>query len=424
MADNDFAETKKVKQIKIKAVACFILALVMFFGTFSTVGNVEAAENTDSVASVEIIKDGKNLYLYLRNCKGLTTLDFSVKLNPSVVDSVTRVTGKDFSKMQKKTAALTDYVMIAVNTNKLSDIRYSLIFADKMCSSEEFGRIAEGCGINGEYFHFATLKLKLKKGYSADDIKISAKGTATFGVNQQKSIKIVAGDKDKVHSHEYTETLSNKADCTKAGVKTCTCICGYSYTEENPARAKHKLSWKVVKKATSFQEGKKEGRCKYCNYKKTATIEKLSEIGVKPEKKSEIKLSGENFVLCVNGITVADMLSSLPANVVIQTADEKDADKKALVATEMKIVMTDSQGKVIDSRVIVVVGDVDCDGTVSASDSRIALRKSVGLDSLNSSQTVAADIQQDSAVNADDARTILRAAVGLENVRELFKKIA
>ena len=39
----------------------------------------------------------------------------------------------------------------------------------------------------------------------------------------------------KGHTHSYTSTVTTKATCTKAGVKTFKCSCGASYTESIPA---------------------------------------------------------------------------------------------------------------------------------------------------------------------------------------------
>lgn len=63
-----------------------------------------------------------------------------------------------------------------------------------------------------------------------------------------------------------------------------------------------------------------------------------------------------------------------------------------------------------------VLGDVDGDGKISASDARIALRTSVGLDSLSDSKFKAADADKDNKITASDARLILRASVGLEDL--------
>ncbi len=61
------------------------------------------------------------------------------------------------------------------------------------------------------------------------------------------------------------------------------------------------------------------------------------------------------------------------------------------------------------------IGDVNGDGKISASDARLALRASVGLEKLTDTQFKSADVNNDNKVTASDARTILRVSVGLEN---------
>ena len=64
----------------------------------------------------------------------------------------------------------------------------------------------------------------------------------------------------------------------------------------------------------------------------------------------------------------------------------------------------------------IVLGDVDMDGKITASDARLALRRAVDLEQflIGSDQYLACDVNRDGKVAADDARSILRAAVGLE----------
>lgn len=66
-----------------------------------------------------------------------------------------------------------------------------------------------------------------------------------------------------------------------------------------------------------------------------------------------------------------------------------------------------------------ITGDVDNDGTVKASDARLVLRASVGLEILSEEQKTVSDINNDRKITASDARSILRASVGLENLPEL-----
>ncbi len=64
----------------------------------------------------------------------------------------------------------------------------------------------------------------------------------------------------------------------------------------------------------------------------------------------------------------------------------------------------------------IIMGDCDGDGTVSAADARLALRQSVGLETLDDTASVAADVDGDKIITSSDARIILRASVGLEEI--------
>ncbi|MBR0509871.1 MAG: dockerin type I repeat-containing protein [Clostridia bacterium] len=63
------------------------------------------------------------------------------------------------------------------------------------------------------------------------------------------------------------------------------------------------------------------------------------------------------------------------------------------------------------------LGDVDGDGTVTAIDARLALRRSVDLEDYaeGSAEFLACDVDRNGSVGADDARKILRASVDLED---------
>ena len=58
-------------------------------------------------------------------------------------------------------------------------------------------------------------------------------------------------------------------------------------------------------------------------------------------------------------------------------------------------------------------GDVDNDGSITASDARIALRMAVGLDAVTEELKALADYDENGTVDASDARILLRLSVGL-----------
>ncbi|MBQ6022619.1 MAG: dockerin type I repeat-containing protein [Clostridia bacterium] len=70
-----------------------------------------------------------------------------------------------------------------------------------------------------------------------------------------------------------------------------------------------------------------------------------------------------------------------------------------------------------------VTGDPDGDGTVTASDARLALRRAVDLETYaaSSAEFVSCDIDGDGTVTASDARIILRIAVDLETADKYIK---
>lgn len=98
---------------------------------------------------------------------------------------------------------------------------------------------------------------------------------------------------------------------------------------------------------------------------------------------------------------------------------EKDGRKLLILAYGCKE-DEDRFGKVRDIFEFVysapVLGDVDESGSITASDARIILRASVGLEEITPLMAERGDINKDKAIGADDARKVLRASVGLESL--------
>lgn len=65
---------------------------------------------------------------------------------------------------------------------------------------------------------------------------------------------------------------------------------------------------------------------------------------------------------------------------------------------------------------VLLIGDANYDGSVTASDARIALRASVALEKTTSKLLKVSDIDKNGNISASDARLILRASVGLEKL--------
>ena len=63
---------------------------------------------------------------------------------------------------------------------------------------------------------------------------------------------------------------------------------------------------------------------------------------------------------------------------------------------------------------LVLMGDVNFDGKVTAADARLALRVSAKMDTVTDIQTIAADVDFNSKITAADARLILRVSAKMQ----------
>ncbi|MCM1237342.1 MAG: hypothetical protein NC489_45330, partial [Ruminococcus flavefaciens] len=102
------------------------------------------------------------------------------------------------------------------------------------------------------------------------------------------------GEKDPdYHKHSYTEAITKQPTCTEKGIKTFTCKCGDTYTEEIPAKGhdygdddkctdcgelkpdhEHSYTETIIKAATCTESGSKKKTC-ICGDEQTETISAL-----------------------------------------------------------------------------------------------------------------------------------------------------
>ena len=134
---------------------------------------------------------------------------------------------------------------------------------------------------------------------------------------------------------------------------------------------------------------------------------------------------GDDMFIVIPGAKVSDLTSTLGAAVVVTDKDGNTVSKDSVIRSGIKITLKFKNGKIADERTVVVPGDNDGDGAISANDSRTALRAAVGLDNLNFWQKVASDVSEPekNQITSSDARDILRAAVGLEKADNWFLQL-
>lgn len=121
-------------------------------------------------------------------------------------------------------------------------------------------------------------------------------------------------------------------------------------------------------------------------------------------------------ILVNSGLTAKQLLSQASSYTVIRDMSGAVVNEDTLAATGMTLVLSDGK-----SFTLIIMGDTDGDGRISAADARNALRTSVGLEKMNDIQKKAADVDKKDKISASDARLILRASVKLEDTKEWIK---
>lgn len=143
--------------------------------------------------------------------------------------------------------------------------------------------------------------------------------------------------------------------------------------------------------------------------------------------------NGFDYVLIKDGIQIDDVskiISNVPAgtkhgdfvknfeneNISVSDKDGRLLSDGALVGTGAVVILFDGDWKEIDTYTVIVRGDVDGNGKVTAADSRKALRASSGLETLEGVFFDAANVNNAEKLNAAAARKILRASAKLETL--------
>ena len=77
----------------------------------------------------------------------------------------------------------------------------------------------------------------------------------------------------KLHTHSYTETVTQKPTCSKEGIKTFTCTCGASYTQSIAVIAHVEIAIPAVKASCTVSGWTAGVKCSACSEILTAPIE-------------------------------------------------------------------------------------------------------------------------------------------------------
>ena len=156
------------------------------------------------------------------------------------------------------------------------------------------------------------------------------------------------------------------------------------------------------------------------NREKEGTMLKPQKLTVKVAPHIKVKSSG--LVVADISVKAKDLLASSNGTKVLDAKGNEVKGNEQL-GTGMKLVLI-VNGKIIDTKVIAVMGDIDGNGNISVTDARLVLRAAVSLEKYTGAQFTACNIGFNGAISVNDARSVLRAAVSLESPKAWLAKFA
>ena len=184
-----------------------------------------------------------------------------------------------------------------------------------------------------------------------------------------------------------------------------------------PATGIHTWNKGVVTQAPSGNTpGVKTFTCITCAITRTEVIAP-SESYFEDDERQAIIIEDIGIVT-KQGASVADFLEKSSENTVILDAQGNELSEDEIPGTGCVLVLSDGT-----EYPIVVMGDVNGDGDILASDARLALRAAVNLETYDGVYSTAANIDGDGNIGVSDARLILRASVHLDDPDEWFEDI-
>ncbi len=213
--------------------------------------------------------------------------------------------------------------------------------------------------------------------------------------------------------------------CVATGMKIRKCSCGNEETELISATNIHNYEWIIKQEATCIEDGKKVERCTVCGNVGNSIIidkigHKMSEWVISTEATCENE--GKRVQKCLNcGVILnQDSIDKLSHNFgdwnVSVKPTEKEYGIESRTCKSCKLVETRRIDKLPSSDVDnILLGDVNGDNTVKATDARLVLQVVAGLKSYNDIIYSNADINGDEKITATDARIILQIVAGIYN---------
>ena len=224
-----------------------------------------------------------------------------------------------------------------------------------------------------------------------------------------------------------TET---EPDCDTNGKRKRTCsVCEYVGISLTDPLGHKADEWEVLKDPTGVSAGEKKGKCTVCDEYFTETIPPLEQ--VLPDDVNSITLTPDSsFVInsdtkCLYGVqpetTVNDVLAQFEysSHMVVTNAKQEQLSGDQFIGTGSFIVLVKyseetQQNEPVDLVCVVMKGDANGDGKVTAADARIVLQVSAKITNVSAPFVLANDFDSNGILTAGEARKVLRVSSRLD----------
>lgn len=242
-------------------------------------------------------------------------------------------------------------------------------------------------------------------------------------------------------AHQYGEDwiVTKEPTCSEYGLKHKVCVlCGAESVPVEIEKTEHNYGkYEVIKESADGMSAQVKYACNDCGYEYITIItygenDGTGDIGngaankylLLPIEDTVIKVDYEKMTVynVARNMSQEKFMSNFSngASFVIYNNKGHFAEDSAYIGTGYYLNYQTVDG-LVTNYTIIVTGDIDSDGKVTASDARKILRGSAGLETLENEYKSAADVNKDGKISAADARTTLRVAANIEYFKDTYK---
>lgn len=282
----------------------------------------------------------------------------------------------------------------------------------------------------------------LSSGHKWDEIEITAEPDCTnYGesirkcnsCNTQEIIRLdPTGHTWIINDNTDSEgwIVESEPDCEQNGKKKRTCSeCRFvdiSLTEPLGHKADE---WEITKDPTGLAPGEKKGKCLVCGNYFTQVIPPIDQ--PLPDDINSVTLNSDSSLLidkskkCLLGVqpgtTVNEVLEEFEysSHMVVTNEEGNELSGDQIIGTGSFIILVKyseetQKNEPIDLVCVIIKGDANGDGIITAADARIVLQVSAKIKTVSSPFILANDFDSNGKLSAGEARKVLRVSSKLE----------